>query len=81
MKQICSEVLRVRPSSYSLRTTKIISLSIVGPGAELFLGKFSSFLADVTKSIGHDFEKNLAGMRPQREAPVYVTLGPILLFV
>ena len=55
-------------------------LSIVGPGADLFLGKFSSFLAEVTKSIGHDFEKNFAGMRHQREASVFFTLGPILLF-
>ena len=55
---------------------KSYRLSSVGPEAELFLGKNFSFLAEVAKSIGHDFEKNLAIMRHQKKAPV---VGPLLV--
>ena len=37
--------------------------------------------AEVAKSIGHDFEENLASMRHQREVPVVDTHGQILLLV
>ena len=46
----------------------------------MLFGEDPSFFAEVAKSVGHDFEENLASMRHQREAPVIATLGPILLF-
>ena len=47
----------------------------------MFLGKNPSFLAEVAKSVGHDFKEKLASMRHQKEAPVVATLGPIFLLV
>ena len=44
-------------------------------------GKDPSFFEEVAKSVGHDFEENLASMCHQIEAPVVATLGPIPLFV
>ena len=75
MKQISREVLLVRPSEYH------IDCRALGSEAALFFGEDPSFFAEVAKSVGHDFEENLASMRHQREAPVGATLGPILLFV
>ena len=47
----------------------------------MFLGEDPSLFAEVAKSVGHDFEENLASMCHQKEVPVVATLGPILLFV
>ena len=40
-----------------------IGCPALGPEAALFLGKKSSFLAEVATSIGYEFEENPAGMR------------------
>ena len=72
IKQISSEILLVRPSSCSLRTTNIISV------VECWARKPHCSSGKVAKSIGHDFEENLASMCHQREAPVVSTLVPIL---
>ena len=58
-----------------------IDCQALGLEAALFLGENLSFLAEVAKSIGHDFEKNVTSMHDQREAPVVATLCPILLLV
>ena len=42
-----------------------IGCRALGPEAALFLGENSSFLAEIAKSVGHDFEENLASMRHQ----------------
>ena len=42
--------------------------------AALFFEEDPSFFAEVAKSVGHDFEENLASRRHQREAPVVATL-------
>ena len=51
------------------------------PDAALFLGKNPSFLEEVAKSFGDDFEENLANMRHQREDPLVATIRPILFCV
>ena len=38
-----------------------------------------SFLAEIDKSIDHNFEENLASMHHQRGVPVVSTPGPTLL--
>ena len=58
-----------------------IGCRVLGPEAGLFLGKNPSFLTKVAKSMGRDFEENIASMRHQREALVVATLGLILLLV
>ena len=58
-----------------------IGCRALGSEAALFFEEDPSFFAEVAKSVGHDFEENLASRRHQREAPVVATLGLIHRFV
>ena len=81
MKQISREVLLVRPSLKSAHDEHHIGCRALGSETALFFGEDPSFFAEVAKSVGHDFEENLASMRHQRQAPVVATFGSILLLV